>query len=106
MGKKRGKPGSPVNNQYPYPVGSNTHLLKKQIYVGTTKFSNDGFDKAFGLVHKIKYIILFAKSKFNIFRNKYRYRYSFKYRYKFKYRFRFKYRFTFKYRFKFRFRFG
>uniref|UniRef100_A0A2N9ETL1 Uncharacterized protein n=1 Tax=Fagus sylvatica TaxID=28930 RepID=A0A2N9ETL1_FAGSY len=32
MGKKRGKPGSPVNNQYPYPVGSNTHLLKAYIH--------------------------------------------------------------------------
>jgi hypothetical protein len=38
-------------------------LLKTDIYIGTTKFSNDGFDKAFGLVHKIKYIILFANSK-------------------------------------------
>jgi hypothetical protein len=62
MGKKEGKPGSSVNNQYPYPVRSNTHLLK-QIYIGTTKFSNDCFDKAFGLVRKIKYIILFVKSK-------------------------------------------
>jgi hypothetical protein len=85
----------PVNNQYPYPVGSNTHLLKKQIYVGTTEFSNDGFDKAFGLVHKIKYIILFANSKLNIFINKYIYIYGFKYRYRFRFRFRFGYRYRY-----------
>jgi hypothetical protein len=91
MGKKGGKPRSPVNNQYPYLVGSNTHLLKTDIYIGTTKFSNDGFDKAFGLVHKIIYIILFANHKLNIFRNKYRYRYRFKYRFRFGYRYRYKY---------------
>ena len=59
--------------------------------MGTTKFSNDCFDKAFGLVHKIKYIILFANSKLNIFRNKYRYKYRFKYRFKFGYRYKNKY---------------
>ena len=93
MGKKRGKPGSPVNNQYPYPVGLNTHLLKSYIYIYiyiyiyTTKFLNDCFDKAFGLVHKIKYIILFANSKLNIFKNKYRYIYRFRYRYRYRYKY-------------------
>ena len=53
--------------------------------MGTTKFSNDGFDKAFGLVYKIKYIILFANRKLNIFINKYRFRFRFRYRYKYIY---------------------
>ena len=86
-----GELGGPINNKYPYPVGSSTHQLKRQIYIGNTKFSNDSFDKTFDLVHKIKYIILFANSKLNIFKNKYRYRYRFKYRFKFGYRYRYKY---------------
>ena len=90
MGKKGDKPGSPVNNQYPYPVGSNTHLLKTDIHK-YYKILKRWFDKAFGLVHKIKYIILFANSKLNIFRNKYRYRYKFKYKFRFKYRYKYLY---------------
>ena len=79
--------GGPVNNQYPYPVGSNTHLLKAYIH-RYYKILNDSFDKAFGLVHKI---ILFSNIKLNIFRNKYRYKYRFKYRFRFRYRYRYKY---------------
>ena len=90
MRNKGGKPESPVNNQYPYSVRSNTHLLKMDIHK-YYKILKWWFDKAFGLVHKIKYIILFANSKLNIFINKYRYRYRFKYRFKFGYKYRYKY---------------
>jgi hypothetical protein len=90
MGKKGGKLGSPVNNQYPYPIRSNTHLLKTDIH-RYYEILNNGFDKTFDLVHKIKYIILFANSKLNIFKNKYKYRYRFKYRFRFEYRYRYKY---------------
>ena len=47
--------------------------------------------KAFGLVHKIKYIILFANNKLNIFGNKYRYRYRFNYRFRFRFGYRYRY---------------
>ena len=90
MGKKKGKSGSSVNKQYPYSVRSNTHLLKMDIHK-YYKILKWWFDKAFGLVHKIKYIILFANRKLNIFKNKYRYIYKFKYRFRFRYRYKYLY---------------
>ena len=89
-----GELGGPVNNQYPYPVGSNTYLLKPDIH-RYYKILKRWFDKAFGLVHKIEHIILFENSKLKIFRNKYRYRYRFKYKFRFRYKYRYRYKYIY-----------